>query len=60
VGINKSEKLQAMALLKTFLPSGKEKGAIEKMKKDYIKLHIILLKLIRIPRSGYVIAVHIL
>jgi hypothetical protein len=49
-----------MAPLKTFLPFGKEKGAIEKMKKDYIKLHIISPKLIRIPRSGYVVAVHIL
>jgi hypothetical protein len=31
VGLNKNEKLQAMAPLKTFLPSRKEKGAIEKM-----------------------------
>jgi hypothetical protein len=54
------EKLQAMASLKTFLPLLKEKGAIEKMKKDYIKLHIISPKLIRIPRSRYVVAVHIL
>jgi hypothetical protein len=30
------------------------------MKKDYIKLHIISLKLIRIPRSGYIVVVHIL
>jgi hypothetical protein len=30
------------------------------MKKDYIKLHIISPKLIRIPRSRYVIVVHIL
>jgi hypothetical protein len=30
------------------------------MKKDYIKLHIISPKLIRIPRSRYVVAVHIL
>jgi hypothetical protein len=60
VGLNKNEKLQAMAPLKTFLPSCKEKGAIEKMKKDYIKLHILSSKLIRIPRSGYVVAVHIL
>ena len=60
VGLNKNEKLQAMGPLKTFLPSWKEKGAIEKMKKNYIKLHIASPKLIRIPRSGYVIAVHIL
>jgi hypothetical protein len=30
------------------------------MKKDYIKLYIISPKLIRIPRSRYVVAVHIL
>jgi hypothetical protein len=61
MGLNKDEKLQVTAPLKTFLPSWKEKGAIEKMKKkDYIKLHIISSKLIRIPRSGYVVAVHIL
>jgi hypothetical protein len=41
-------------------PNRKEKGAIEKMKKDYIKLYIILSKLIHIPRSRYVVAVHIL
>ena len=60
MGLNKNEKLQAMAPLKTFLPSWKEKGAIEKMKKDYITLHIVSPKLIRIPRSGYVVVVHIL
>jgi hypothetical protein len=49
-----------MAPLKTFLPSWKEKGAIEKMKKDYIILHIVSPKLIRIPRFGNVVAVHIL
>jgi hypothetical protein len=35
VGLKKNEKLQAMAPLKTFLPSWKEKGAIEKMKKRW-------------------------
>jgi hypothetical protein len=49
-----------MAPLKTFLPFGKEKGAIGKNEKDYIRLHIISLKLIRIPRSRNVVAVHIL
>jgi hypothetical protein len=52
-----------MAPLKTFLPFGKEKGAIgknRKNKKDYIELHIISPKLIRIPRSRNVVAVHIL
>jgi hypothetical protein len=33
MGLNKNEKLQAMAPLKIFLPSWKEKGTIEKMKK---------------------------
>jgi hypothetical protein len=54
------KKLQAMAPLKTFLPLLKGKGFHRKMKKDYIKLHIISPKLICIPRSGYVVAVHIL
>jgi hypothetical protein len=50
-----------MAPLKTFLPLWKGKGCHrKKMKKDYIKLHIISPKLIRIPRSRYVIVVHIL
>jgi hypothetical protein len=44
VELIRKEKLQAMAPLKTFLPFGKKKGAIEKMKKDYIKLYIILPK----------------
>jgi hypothetical protein len=61
VGLNKNEKLQVMAPLKTFLPSWKENGAIEKMKKkDYIKLYIVPLKLICVLRSGYVVVVHIL
>jgi hypothetical protein len=33
VELNKRGKLQTMAPLKTFLPFGKEKGAIGKMKK---------------------------
>jgi hypothetical protein len=33
VGLNKNEKLQAMAPLKTFLPSCKEKGSIGKNEK---------------------------
>jgi hypothetical protein len=49
-----------MAPLKTFSPFGKEKGAIGKNKKDYINLHIIPPKLIRIPRSRNVVAIHIL
>jgi hypothetical protein len=58
--IRKRERLHAMPPLKTFLPFGKEKGVIGKNKKDYIKLHIISPKLIRIPRSRNVVAVHIL
>jgi hypothetical protein len=38
MGLNKNKKLQVMAPLKTFLPSRKEKGTIEKMKKDYINI----------------------
>jgi hypothetical protein len=49
-----------MAPLKTFLPFGKEKGAIEKNEKDYINLNIISSKLIRIPGSGNVVAIHVL
>jgi hypothetical protein len=61
VELNKKRKIQAMAPLKTFLPLWKGKGCHrKKMKKEYIKLHIKLLKLIRIPRSRNVVAVHIL
>jgi hypothetical protein len=61
VELNKKEKLQAMAPLKTFLPLWKGKGChSKKMKKDYIKLHIISSKLIRVPRSRNIVAVHIL
>jgi hypothetical protein len=61
VELNKKRKLQAMALLKTFLPLWKGKGCHrKKMKKDYIKLNIISSKLICIPRSRNVVAVHIL
>jgi hypothetical protein len=52
-------KLQTMAPLKTFLLSLKEKGAIGEIKRLH-QLHIISPKLIRIPRSGYVVVVHIL
>jgi hypothetical protein len=57
----REKKLQAMALLKTFLPLWKGQGCHrKKMKKDYIKLHIISSKLIHIPRSRNIVAVHIL
>jgi hypothetical protein len=58
--IKKKEKITYYGPIKTFLPFGKEKGAVGKNKKDYIKLDIISPKLIRIPRSRNVIAVHIL
>jgi hypothetical protein len=61
VELNKKKgKLHAMAPLKTFLPLQKGKGCHRKNKKDYIKLAIISVKLIRIPRSRNVVAVHIL
>jgi hypothetical protein len=48
-----------MAPLKPFSPFGKEKGAIEKIEKDYMNLYIISPKLIRIPRPRNIIAIHI-
>jgi hypothetical protein len=60
VELNKKEKLQTMAPLKTFLPLRKGKGCHRKNEKDYINLYIILSKLIRIPRSRNVVAVHVL
>jgi hypothetical protein len=60
VELNKKKgKLHAMAPLKTFLPFGKEKGATGKIKRLH-QLNIISTKLIRIPRSRNVVAVHIL
>jgi hypothetical protein len=61
VELNKKRKITSYAPLKTFLPLWKGKGCHrKKMKKDYIKLHIISSKLIRIPRSRNVVVVHIL
>jgi hypothetical protein len=48
VELNKKEKLQAMAPLKTFLSLWKGKGCHKKNEK---RLHIISPKLIHIPRS---------
>jgi hypothetical protein len=60
VELNKKRKITSYGpIKKPFSPFGKEKGAIGKMKKGYIKLHIISSKLIRIPRSRNVVAVHI-
>jgi hypothetical protein len=56
----RKEKLQTMAPLKTFLPLWKGKGCHRKNEKDYINLYIIPSKLIRVPRSRNVIAIHIL
>jgi hypothetical protein len=58
----KKKRLHILAPLKTFLPLWKGKGCHEKKNKNmknYIKLYIISPKLIRIPRSRNVIAVHI-
>jgi hypothetical protein len=49
-----------MAPLKTFLPLWKGKGCHRKNVKGYINLYIIPSKLICIPRSRNVVAVHIL
>jgi hypothetical protein len=45
---------------KPFSPFRKDKGAIGKNKKVHIKLHIVSSKLIRIPRSRNIVAVHII
>jgi hypothetical protein len=61
VELNKKGKITSYGPIKNLSPPLERKRVPEKkMKKDYIKLHIISLKLIRIPRSGYVVAVHIL
>jgi hypothetical protein len=60
VELNKKRKLQNMTPLKTFLPLWKGKGCHKKNVKGYINLYIISSKLIRIPRSRNVVAVHIL
>jgi hypothetical protein len=59
VELDKKEKLQTMAPLKTFLPLRKGKECHRKNEKDYIKLHIVSSKLIRIPISRNVVVVHI-
>jgi hypothetical protein len=56
----KKEKITNMAPLKTILPLWKGKGFHRKNEKDYINLYIIPSKLIRVPRSRNVIAIHIL
>jgi hypothetical protein len=60
VELNKKGKITSYGPIKNLSPLWKGKGCHRKMKKDDIKLHVISLKLIRIPRSGYVVAVHIL
>jgi hypothetical protein len=61
VELNKKGKITSYGPIKNLSPPfGKKNGAIEKMKKDYIRLHIISPKLIRIPRSRYVVVIHIL
>jgi hypothetical protein len=57
----KQEKLKITTYgpIKNLSPLLKEKGAIGKIRKLH-QLHIISPKLIRIPRPGYVVVVHIL
>jgi hypothetical protein len=58
--LNKREKITNYGPIKNLFPLWKGKGCHRKNEKDYIKLHIISPKLIRIPRSRNVVAVHIL
>jgi hypothetical protein len=60
VELNKRGKITNYGPIKNLSPLWKGKGCHRKNEKDYIKLHIISLKLIRIPRSRNVVAVHIL
>jgi hypothetical protein len=59
--LNKKRKITNYGPIKNLSPPWKGKGCHrKKMKKDYIRLHIILSKLIHIPRSKNVVAVHVL
>jgi hypothetical protein len=60
IGLNKNEKITSYGPIKNLSPLLNGKGYHRKRIKNYIKLHVVPLKLIRIPRSGYVVAVHIL
>jgi hypothetical protein len=60
VGLNKKGEITIYGPLKTFLPLWKGKGCHRKNKKDYINLYIISPKLIRIPGSRNVVAIHVL
>jgi hypothetical protein len=61
VELNKRRKITSYGPIKNLSPPfGKQKGAIGKTKKYYIKLHMIMSELISIPRSRNVVAVHIL
>jgi hypothetical protein len=58
---NKKRKITSHGPIKNLSPPLERKRVpYEKMEKDYIKLHIISSKLIHIPRSRNVVAVHIL
>jgi hypothetical protein len=58
---NKKRKITSHGPIKNISPPLERKRVPwEKMEKDYIKLHIISSKLIRIPRSRNVVVVHIL
>jgi hypothetical protein len=61
VELSKKEKITSYGPIKNLSPLHKEKGCHrKKMKRDSIKSHIISSKLVRIPRSRNVVAVHIL
>jgi hypothetical protein len=59
--LNKKGKITSYDPIKNLsLPFERKKGAIEKVKNDYITLYIISPKLPHIPGSRYVVAIHIL
>jgi hypothetical protein len=60
VELDKKGKITNYVPIKNLSPLWKGKGCHRKNEKDYIKLHIISSKLIRIPRSRNVVAIHIL
>jgi hypothetical protein len=59
VELNKKRKITCYGPIKNLSPP-LERKRVPKEKKDYIKLDIISSKLIRIPRSRNVVAVHVL
>jgi hypothetical protein len=60
VELNKKGEITNYGPIKNLSPLCKGKGCHRKNEKDYINLYIISSKLIRIPRSRNVVAVHVL